>query len=268
MAKINFSGAIQPIVSGQKANVMNGEARLIANSTSGKFQLTPAATKALGISRGEHVKFFDNRSSIEEAINNKTEWAIAAADQLGVDIDTPAGKIAIVEAALTFYVCKGWQRFESNGRPAMSNVRLTKEDKLTIIAESGAELITNAEFRKKLIERVGNPDASDEELINAINVDDIKTETEAYEGSKTASTGTATGVGLLLSFTDTAIWTAMKQDLEDKTSKNRSFKVCLDAPVPTTVNNGFKEIEVVAYPLEFVEDTDPMVRGDKDADAE
>ena len=75
MAKINFSGAIQPIVSGQKANVMNGEARLIANSTSGKFQLTPAATKALGISRGEHVKFFDNRSSIEEAINNMNlEW--------------------------------------------------------------------------------------------------------------------------------------------------------------------------------------------------
>lgn len=264
MAKINFSGAIKPIVSGQKSTYVNAEPQLIANSTVGKFQLTSAATKALDISKGEYVKFFDNRQSIEDQINNKTEWALAAAEQLCVNIEEPAGKIAIVEAALTFFVCKGWQKFESNGKPAMCNVRLTKEDKMEIIAARGAELITDAKFRNVLIERVGNADATDEELIAAINVDDINSQTEAYEGSKTASTSAATGVGLLLSFTDTAIWTAMKADLGDnKDKKNRVFDVKLDAPERTTVHNGFKEIEVVAYPLEFVEDTDPVVRGEK-----
>lgn len=263
MGKINFTGAIQPIVSGQKSTAINAEPQLIANSTLGKFQLTSAATKALGIAKGEYVKFFDNRQAIETEITNKTDWAVAAAEELNVDIDSPAGKIAIVEAALTFFICKGWQRFESNGMPAMCNVRLTKEDKMEMIAARGAELIADADFRAVLVERVGNADATDEELIAAITVDDINSQTESYEGSKTASTSAATGVGLLLSFTDTAIWTAMKSDLEDKTSKNRIFDVKLDAPQRTTVNNGFKDIEVIAYPVEFVEDTDPIVKGIK-----
>ena len=54
----------------------------------------------------------------------------------------------------------------------------------------------------------------------------------------------------------------MKADLgENKDKKNRIFNVCLDKPEIVTVNNGFETVEVTAYPVEFVEDTDPIVRG-------
>jgi hypothetical protein len=119
-------------------------------------------------------------------------------------------------------------------------------------------MIKDEAFRAVLIERVGNENASDEELINAITVEDIDSpEVENYTGSKTATAGSATGVGLTLNFTDTSIWTAMKADLEKKDTVNRVFKVLLDQPVETPVNDGFKNITVVAYPVEYLEDVEP-----------
>ena len=102
-------------------------------------------------------------------------------------------------------------------------------------------------------------------MIAAVTVDDIKSpETESFTGSKTATTGTATGVGCPLNFTDTSIWNAMKADLgAAKDKKNRVYKVCLDSPETVTVNNGFENIDVVIYPVEFIEDTDPIIRGAK-----
>ena len=144
----------------------------------------------------------------------------------------------------------------------MSTIRCTKEDKLEAIAQNGAEMIKDEAFRAVLIERVGDENASDEELIAAIEVDDIESpKTESYTGSKTATTGTATGVGCPLNFTDTSIWNAMKADLKDaKDTKNRVYNVLLDQPMEVEVNNGFKNVTVTAYPIEFVEDVDPIVR--------
>ena len=263
---VKFNVAINAVQAGQKSSTVNAEPRLIANSTTGKFQITSAVSKALGISVGENVEFFNNIDGLEKLANNPTDDVRSFCDEQGIDIDTAEGKREFVKACTVWFIAKGHQEFNSQGKPIMATIRCTKEDKLEAIKQNGAELIKDEAFRAILIERVGDEDASDEELINAIDVDDIESpKTESFTGSKTATTGTATGVGCPLNFTDTSIWNAMKADLgEGKTSKNRIYNVLLDQPTEVNVNDGFKNIVVTAYPVEFVEDVDPIVRGGKE----
>ena len=46
---------------------------------------------------------------------------------------------------------------------------------------------------------------------------------------------------------------------ENKTKKNRVFNVLLDTPIQCE----YRGESYVAYPIEFVEDNDPIVRGEK-----
>jgi hypothetical protein len=260
---MKFNVQISAVQAGQKSSTVNAEPRLIANSTPGKFQITSAVSKALGISVGENIQFFNNTDGLEKLANNPTEDVLQFCEENGIDINTAEGKRTFVDDNTVWFIAKGHQEFTSNGKPIMTAIRCTKEDKLEAIKQQGAELIKDEAFRAVLIERVGNEDATDEELIAAIDVDDIESpKTESYTGSKTATTGSATGVGCPLNFTDTSIWNAMKADLaENKDKKNRVYNVLLDQPVEVPVNNGFKDINVTAYPVEFVEDKDPIVRG-------
>lgn len=259
---IKFNVAINAVQAGQKSSTVNAEPRLIANSTPGKFQVTSAVSRALGISVGENIEFFNNIPGLEALANTPTADVVAFCEENGIDINTAEGKREFVSVCTQWYIAKGHQQFEANGNPMMTTVRCTKEDKLEAIKLNGAEMIQDEDFRAMLIERVGDENASDEDLIAAITADDVESpKTESFTGSKTATTGTATGVGCPLNFTDTSIWNAMKADLgENKEKKNRIFNVLLDKPEVVTVNNGFENIEVTTYPVEFVEDTDPIVR--------
>lgn len=259
---MKFNVAINAVQAGQKSSTVNAEPRLIANSTPGKFQITSAVSKALGISVGENVEFFNNINGLEKLANNPTQDVRAFCEDNNINIDTVEGKREFVEACTEWFIAKGHQEFTSAGKPIMATIRCTKEDKLEAIAQNGADMIKDEAFRAVLIERVGDENASDEELIAAISVDDIESpKTESYTGSKTATTGTATGVGCPLNFTDTSIWNAMKADLGDaKDKKNRVYNVLLDQPMEVSVNNGFENITVTTYPVEFVEDVDPIVR--------
>ena len=67
--KLSF--AIKSVVSGVR-NVA-ADPVLTACSTEGKFSLTPAATKFMGIATGENVQFFNNIDAIEVAIDAK-KW--------------------------------------------------------------------------------------------------------------------------------------------------------------------------------------------------
>ena len=262
---MKFNVSINAVQAGQKSSTVNAEPRLIANSTSGKFQVTSAVSKALGISVGENIEFFNNIDGLERLANNPTQDVRTFCEENGINIESAEGKREFVAKCTVWFIGKGHQEFNSQGKPIMSTIRCTKEDKLEAIRMNGAEMIKNEEFRAILIERVGDEYADDETLIAAITVDDIKSpETESFTGSKTATTGTATGVGCPLNFTDTSIWNAMKADLgAAKDKKNRVYKVCLDSPETVTVNNGYENIDVVIYPVEFIEDTDPIVRGAK-----
>lgn len=262
---MKFNVSINAVQAGQKSSTVNAEPRLIANSTTGKFQITSAVSKALGISVGENIEFFSNINGLENLANNPTQDVLNYCEEKGIDINTPEGKRTFVESCTEWFIAKGHKEFTPAGKPIMTTVRCTKEDKLDFIKAHGAELIEDEKFRAILIERVGDENASYEDLIAAITVEDVKSpEVESYTGSKTATTGTATGVGCPLNFTDTSIWNSMKANLGDmKEKKNRIYNVLLDQPNTVEVNNGFEIVKVTVYPLEYVEDVDPIVREKK-----
>lgn len=248
------------VQAGQKSATVNAEPRLIANSTQGKFLITAPVSKAMGIAVGENIMFLNNISEVENAINQRVDDLVAWAEANGLDLNTREGQDAALKEFTVWAIAKGVLKYDSKGNPVMASIRFTEEDKKKFIADHAAELV--AENRDALIARNGGEDADDETLASLITIDDIESpKYHAATGSKTATTGSSTGVGCQLNFVDTAIWSALKADLgDDKDKKNRVYAVVLEEAFTTQVPNGKENVEVTAYPIEFLADEDPIVR--------
>ena len=271
MAIKSLKFSINAIQAGQKSSLLNATPQLIVKSTQGQFTITSPVSKALGIAVGENVMFFNNLSGIEAMIQAQPDELVNYCLEHGWDINTAEGKDALIKDQLTYYIAKGVLMYKRNGDPILGTVRITKEDKAAYIAEHGVELVQalSDEEKAALAASKGLEGADDETLAGALTPEDVPSPTfHAASGSKTAATANATGIGLQLNFTDTAIWDSLKADLEDKTSKNRYFNVKLDEAEETVFNNGKEEVKVMAYPLEFDSDREPMTRGKKDEEAE
>lgn len=264
--KLSFSAGFSAMQNGQKSSTVNAEPRLIAASTLGKFTITAPVSKMLNIAVGDNVLFLDNRSQIEEAIQQRLPEYVAYAEENNIDLDTPAGVDEMIRRLRTFAITKGVKMFDNKGNAVMASARLTKEDKEKYIVEHADEILEAN--RDALIKLVGDDNATDEELKAAISVDMIEGEKyHASNGSKTMTTGMATGVGCQLNFTDTAIWNLLKSDLgDDKDKKNRIFDVVFrdeegkSTMINAQVSNGKEMVDVIAYPIVFKEDVDPIVR--------
>ena len=146
----------------------------------------------------------------------------------------------------------------------MASERYTKEDKAKYLAEHAMEIVDAN--RDALVAEFG--EMSDEELAEKLTIDMVEApKFHACSGSKTATTASATGVGCQLNFTDTAIWGALKADLGDAaTKKNRVYDVKLDEAEEVEFNNGKENVKITIFPIEFVEDNDPIVREKKSAE--
>lgn len=250
------------VQAGQKSATVNAEPTLTVSTTLGKMTITAPVSKAMQIAVGDNVMFLNNIAKIEEAIALRVPAVVEWATENGIDIDSIEGQRAIVEANTVWGIAKGVPMYNAKGEPIMVNVRYSKAEKEDFIKEHGMELV--AANREALCERVGNPNATDEELFAAITVDDIEVPTYHFKtGSKTAGYGTATGIGCQLNFTDTAVWNSLKANLGDeegKRSKNRIFKVCLEEMTVEEFNNGKENVKIQVFPLEFEKDVDPIVR--------
>lgn len=259
--KVSFG--VQAVVAGQKSATVNAAPQLLVNTTEGKFTITSPVSKALGIAVGENVMFLNNIAGVENAIAQRVEGVVEFATEKGLDLDTREGQEEVLKAFTEWYIAKGEATYDAKGNPILAAQRFTEAEKKEFIAKN-AQAIIDAN-RDALLERVGNPDATDEELIAAITVDDVESpKYHVYSGSKTSTTSKATGVGCQLGFTDTAIWKSLKADLGDEdTSVNRVFSVDLDGGQVVPYFNGQKNVDVTIYPITFVEDAAPVRRGEK-----
>lgn len=260
--KIQFG--VQAIVAGQKSATVNAAPQLIANSTSGKFVITAPVSKALNIAVGENVMFLNNIQGVESAIQARIEDIVKYAAENGIDIDSREGQDALLATFTQWFIAKGVKQYDSKGNPVMASERYTKEDKAKYLADHAAEIV--AANRDALVEQFG--EMSDEELAAQLTVDMVETpKYHACSGSKTATTSSTTGVGCQLNFTDSAIWNTLKADLGDSaTKKNRIYNVLLDEAQEVDYNNGKENVKVTIYPIEFVEDTNPIIREKKSAE--
>lgn len=250
--KLGIKFNINAVQAGQKSATLNAVPQLIAKSTAGQFTITAPVSKALGIAVGENVMFLNNFDAVEKAIMAENAEVVAYATENGYDLTKREDVDKLISELGSWYIAKGVKQYNRKGEPTMATVRMTKEEKLAYFEKMSDE------EKQALVE--AGVDVNDEEAVaNAIALT-----YHASSGSKTSTTSTATGVGVQLNFTDSAIWGALKADLgENKEKKNRVFNVLLDGAEDAVFNNGFEDVKILAYPIEFVEDKDPIVRGEK-----
>ena len=262
--KISFG--VQAVQAGQKSSTVNAAPQLIANSTSGKFVITSPVSKALNVAVGENVMFLNNIQGVEAAIQARVEDVVNYAAEKGIDINTREGEEQLLAVFTQWYIAKGVKQYDSKGNPVMASERYTKDDKAKYLDEHKMEIVDAN--RDALVAQFG--EMSDEELAEKLTIDMVEApKFHACSGSKTATTASATGVGCQLNFTDNAIWRALKADLGDlATKKNRVYNVLLDEVQKVEFNNGKENVTIDIYPIEFVEDTDPIVRATKAENAE
>lgn len=257
--KISFG--INAVQAGQKSSTVNAAPQLIANSTLGKFVITSPVSKALNIAVGENIMFLNNIAGVEAAVQAKVADVVAYAEENNIDLSTREGEDAVIAALTQWFIAKGVAMYDSKGNPVMATERYTKEDKAKYLADHIEEFVEAN--RDALIAQFGK--LSDDELAANVTVDMVASpKVQAYSGSKTATTASATGVGLQLNFTDTAVWGALKADLGDlKEKKNRIFNVDLANAQTVEFNDGYKNVNITILPIDYVEDTDPIVRSKK-----
>jgi len=260
--KLSFG--FSTVAAGQKSSTLNAKPQLIANSTLGKFTITSAVSKVLGVVPGENVAFVNNLVNLNKAINDRSEDILAVAAELGVDIDTAEGKNAILDELAAWGICAGIKKFTKTGEKLMVPDRVTKEDKQKYLDAHRMEIVEAN--RDALVEKFG--EMSDEELAENLTIDFVVIEVQDAEGSKTATTSTSTGIGLQLGFTDTNVWNQLKSDIDEdtRTKLNRYFDVDIENGIATTMNNGYEDVTVMVYPITFVEDKEPIVRERKAKD--
>jgi hypothetical protein len=277
MGILNFGLKPAISVSGQRLNTLNDEPRLVANSTNGKFSMTAAVSKALQIAVGDYVMFMNDSAEVELAILKGNEQVLQAAQERGYDLNTLEGRKLAVDGLTTWFIAKGFAKYDAKGKPIMANVRYTEKEKLEGAINNVKGLLDNTEIYRALAEAMEKEDFTADELVEILTstennefVQNVKSRVidfvevpqyQIHEGAKTATTGNAIGIGCKLNFSDTSNWTLMKSDLENKEAKNRNYKVLLDSMQTIEVNNGYENIAIDIYPIEFVEDTDPIARG-------
>lgn len=262
--KLQFG--VNAVIAGQKVASVKAVPQLIVNTTSGKFQITSPVSKALNIAVGENVMFLNNIAGVEQAIQARVDDIVNYAAEHNIDLNTTEGEEKVLKAFTQWFIAKGILQYDKKGNPILASERYTKEDKAKYLEEHRMEIVEAN--RDALIEAFG--EMSDEELGEKLTIDMVESpKYHAASGSKTSTSSNVTGVGAQLSFTDTAIWNALKVDLgEDATKKNRIFDVVLDETQTVDYNNGKENVKINIVPIVFSEDVDPVVRGKKESDSE
>lgn len=255
---------LSAVTVGVKRSAINDEAVLIANSTKAKFTLSGLVTRQLGLLPGDNIQFISNIDAITSAISEGdaqlVEWLANYNNMNGIDMDIASvdARDIIFKEFAEWAICKGVEAKDKTGMPRMTSIRVSKEDKLKMLELQKEDLVN--EMGEVLYERAvaaGKVEAGEEcelELLSEmLTIDDVKLpETVAYLGSKTATTSSMVGHGLILNFSDGSVWDELKRDLgESAESLNRYFKLNLNEPTEVEIHNGFETVVVKAYTFKY-----------------
>ena len=206
----------------------------------------------------------NNISGIEQAIQSGNKDIAAYAEEKGYDLTTREGQEAVIADLTQWYIAKGTYLFTKTGEKVLGTVRVSAAEKQAYIDKNGAAMIEAlSDEEKQEFAEANEVDVNDiEAMVAALTPDNVPSPTfHQATGSRTASTSNSNAVGVQLNFTDTAIWNNLKSDLDDKSSVNRVFDVDLENAESVEVSNGLEMVSVLAYPIEFVEDAEPIRRG-------
>lgn len=254
-AKLSFGlGAVNVA----KRNAIS-EPELVVNPTVGGFRITPAVSRALGLTNGGYIMFVSNIDAIEQAIANKDENLVAFCAEENIDMNTPEGVKAIHEAFDEWGIAKGIQMFDKNGNAVKTKERMSKTDKVEYVTNNFDDVLKAAiengepEFAASLQVEGITKEEQIEILANAVNPEQVN----KYYGSKCSNSSNLSGTGVSLTFSDSAVWGALKEDLGEEAKKmSRTFEVDIKELREVPYFNGHKEVIVKAAMLGEFKDTE------------
>ena len=247
-AKLSFGlGAVNVA----KRNAVS-EPELVVNPTVGSFRITPAVSRALNLTNGGYIMFVSNIDAIEQAIANKDENLVAFCAEENIDMNTPEGVKAIHEAFDEWGIAKGIQMFDKNGNAVKTKERMSKTDKVEYVTNNFDDVLKAAiengepEFAASLQVEGITKEEQIEILANAVNPEQVN----KYYGSKCSNSSNLSGTGVSLTFSDSAVWGALKEDLGEEAKKmSRTFEVDIKELREVPYFNGHKEVIVKAAML-------------------
>lgn len=265
-AKLSFGlGAVNVA----KRNAVS-EPELVVNPTVGGFRITPAVSRALGLTNGGYIMFVSNIDAIEQAIDNKDENLVAFCAEENIDMNTPEGVKAIHEAFDEWGIAKGIQMFDKNGNAVKTKERMSKTDKVEYVTNNFDDVLKAAiengepEFAASLQVEGITKEEQIEILANAVNPEQVN----KYYGSKCSNSSNLSGTGVSLTFSDSAVWGALKEDLGEEAKKmSRTFEVDIKELREVPYFNGHKEVIVKAAMLGEFKDTESTRKSKGEDDA-
>lgn len=246
------------------------EPELVVNPTVGGFRITPAVSRALGLTNGGYIMFVSNIDAIEQAIANKDENLVAFCAEENIDMNTPEGVKAIHEAFDEWGIAKGIQMFDKNGNAVKTKERMSKTDKVEYVTNNFDDVLKAAvengepEFAASLQVEGITKEEQIEILANAVNPEQVN----KYYGSKCSNSSNLSGTGVSLTFSDSAVWGALKEDLGEEAKKmSRTFEVDIKELREVPYFNGHKEVIVKAAMLGEFKDTESTRKSKGEDDA-
>lgn len=265
-AKLSFGlGAVNVA----KRNAVS-EPELVVNPTVGGFRITPAVSRALGLTNGGYIMFVSNIDAIEQAIANKDENLVAFCAEENIDMNTPEGVKAIHEAFDEWGIAKGIQMFDKNGNAVKTKERMSKTDKVEYVTNNFDDVLKAAiengepEFAASLQVEGITKEEQIEILANAVNPEQVN----KYYGSKCSNSSNLSGTGVSLTFSDSAVWGALKENLGEEAKKmSRIFEVDIKELREVPYFNGHKEVIVKAAMLGEFKDTESTRKSKGEDDA-
>lgn len=265
-AKLSFGlGAVNVA----KRNAVS-EPELVVNPTVGGFRITPAVSRALGLTNGGYIMFVSNIDAIEQAIANKDKNLVAFCAEENIDMNTPEGVKAIHEAFDEWGIAKGIQMFDKNGNAVKTKERMSKTDKVEYVTNNFDDVLKAAiengepEFAASLQVEGITKEEQIEILANAVNPEQVN----KYYGSKCSNSSNLSGTGVSLTFSDSAVWGALKEDLGEEAKKmSRTFEVDIKELREVPYFNGHKEVIVKAAMLGEFKDAENTRKSKGEDDA-
>lgn len=265
-AKLSFGlGAVNVA----KRNAVS-EPELVVNPTVGGFRITPAVSRALGLTNGGYIMFVSNINAIEQAIANKDENLVAFCAEENIDMNTPEGVKAIYEAFNEWGIAKGIQMFDKNGNAVKTKERMSKTDKVEYVTNNFDDVLKAAiengepEFAASLQVEGITKEEQIEILANAVNPEQVN----KYYGSRCSNSSNLSGTGVSLTFSDSAVWGALKEDLGEEAKKmSRTFEVDIKELREVPYFNGYKEVIIKAAMLGEFKDTESTRKSKGEDDA-
>lgn len=265
-AKLSFGlGAVNVA----KRNAVS-EPELVVNPTVGGFRITPAVSRALDLTNGGYIMFVSNIDAIEQAIANKDKNLVAFCAEENIDMNTPEGVKAIHEAFDEWGIAKGIQMFDKNGNAVKTKERMSKTDKVEYVTNNFDDVLKAAiengepEFAASLQVEGITKEEQIEILANAVNPEQVN----KYYGSKCSNSSNLSGTGVSLTFSDSAVWGALKEDLGEEAKKmSRTFEVDIKELREVPYFNGHKEVIVKAAMLGEFKDAESTRKSKGDDDA-